>query len=147
MTPEIALFLSSDGIALAHRQPGGNWARVGHTTLDTDDLANNLAAMHKIAVVRAGAAFKTLLVLPNEQILYTTITAPGSNDVTRMARIREQLDGLTPYKVNDLVFDWLELEYDRVKIAVIARETLAEANAFATEHGFIAVAFAADPKP
>ncbi|MFT7253259.1 MAG: hypothetical protein ACI81Q_000671 [Paracoccaceae bacterium] len=146
MTPEIALFLSSDGIALAHRQPGGSWARVGHTPLDTDDLANNLAAMHQIAVARAGAAFKTLLVLPDEQILYTTITAPGPDDVTRMARIRERLDGLTPYKVKDLVFDWLELENDRVKIAVIARETLAEANAFATKHGFSAVAFAADPK-
>jgi hypothetical protein len=60
-------------------------------------------------------------------------------------RIEEGLEGMTPYAVSELVYDWRAFETDRVKLAVVARETLDEARGFAEGHGFKPAGFAAMP--
>ncbi|GAB5445629.1 hypothetical protein [Gymnodinialimonas sp.] len=145
MTVNIALFLSSDGIALAHRQSAGHWAMIGETSLDVPDLSAALAELRALAVEREGEAFGTLLVLPDDQILYTSLTAPTSDPDLTAYRIEDGLEGLTPYAVTELEYDWRTLEEDRVKIAVVARETLDEARGFASQYGFAGKGFAAMP--
>ncbi len=141
----IALFLSSDGIALAHRQAAGHWAMIGETALDVPDLTEALAALRAQAVDREGDEFEALLVLPDDQILYTSLTAPTSDPELTAFRIEEGLDGLTPYTISELEYDWRMQEEDRVKIAVVARETLDEARGFALQYGFVGAGFAAMP--
>lgn len=141
----IALFLSSDGIALAHRQTAGHWAMIGETALDVPDLGSALAGLKAEAASREGDDFKTLLVLPDDQILYTSLTAPTGDPELTAFRIEDGLDGLTPYAVTELMYDWHVLEEDRVKIAVVARETLEEARGFAKSYGFNTAGFAAMP--
>jgi hypothetical protein len=60
-------------------------------------------------------------------------------------RIEEGLEGMTPYAVSELVYDWRTVETDRVKLAAVARETLDEARTFAEGHGFKTAGFAAMP--
>jgi len=145
MAPEFALFLSPDGIALAHRQPAGHWAVLADTALDVPDLPAALAQMRQRGEDRAGSGFATLVILPDDQILFTSLTAPGPDDADRLAQIQDGLDGLTPYGVSDLAYDFVPLEDGRVKLAVVARETLAEAEGFARENGFEPAGFAARP--
>lgn len=145
LTVNIALFLSSDGIALAHRQTAGHWAMIGETALDVPDLSAALADLRTLATERVGDDFEALLVLPDDQILYTSLTAPTADPELTAFRIEEGLDGLTPYAVTELEYDWRVLEEDRVKIAVCARETLDEARGFAAQYGFVAKGFAAMP--
>lgn len=145
MTVDFALFLSPQGIALAHRQPQGHWALVGEVAFENADLPGAMAELKAAATARGGNAAPVLLVLPDDQILYTSLTAPSHDAEQVEARIVDGLDGLTPYPVSDLVYDWRPIELDRVKVAVIARETLEEAAGFAAEHGFDSAGFAAMP--
>jgi hypothetical protein len=85
------------------------------------------------------------LILPDDQILYTSLTAPTDDPEMTAFRIEEGLEGMTPYAVSELVYDWRAFEADRVKLAVVARETLDEARGFAETHGFTPAGFAAMP--
>lgn len=145
MTVKFALFLSPEGIALAHRQDAGHWAMIGEVPVAADDLAGEMATLNAAIVTRGGADQPLLLVLPDDQILYTSFTAPTHDAGLVQDRIVAGLDGLTPYAVADLVYDWRAVEADRIKVAVVARETLDEANAFAAEHGLSVAGFAAMP--
>ena len=145
MTVDFALFLSPQGIALAHRQPKGHWALVDEVPFDSPDLAQAMQRLKAAAVARGGTAQPVLLVLPDDQILYTSLTAPTQDAALVEARIVDGLEGLTPYAVADLVYDWRPVEIDRVKLAVIARDTLDEAAGFAAAHGFEHAGFAAMP--
>ena len=88
----------------------------------------------------------TKLVIPNEQILYLNVHAPGPDDAARLAQVTAALEGRTPYDVADLAFDYTGAGPD-VQVAVIAKETLAEAEAFAVEHRLNPIAFVAAPGP
>ena len=145
MTVDFALFVSPEGIALAHRQSEGHWALIGEVPFDTETLSRDMAVLKETAVARGGAAQPVLLVLPDDQILYTSLTAPTEDSALVEARIVAGLDGLTPYAVADLVYDWRAVERDRVKVAVIARDTLDEAESFITAHGFESAGFSAMP--
>lgn len=145
MTVQFALFLSSDGIALAHRQTAGHWAFLGDTTLASETLEADLAGLRAKAEERAPDNSGVLVVLPDDQLLYTSLTAPTDDAELTIYRIEDGLDGLTPYAVPELAYDWRVFEQDRVKLAVVARETLDEARAFAASHGFETLGFAAMP--
>ncbi|MEM9970435.1 MAG: hypothetical protein AAF762_04995 [Pseudomonadota bacterium] len=142
---QFALFLSPEGIALAHRQEAGHWAIVGETRIDVPDLPAALADLRQIGVARAGGDFEALLILPDDQILYTSLTAPTDDPSLTLERIEDGLDGLTPYPVAELAYDYRAVEMDRVKLAVVAKETLQEAQEFVEGHGFKAIGFAAMP--
>ncbi len=139
MTPDFALDLSLDGISLLRRAEDG-WRRVGAVSLDADRLSDDLAALR----AQAGGAVAIKLVIPNGQILYTTCPASGRDDLADEVRVRAALVGATPYEVSDLLFDW-ESDGETLHIAVVARETLEEARAFAAEHGFGPVGYVAVP--
>lgn len=147
MKPSFALDLNPDGIGLVHRGKDG-WQLVGKVALDDPDLSAALTEMRDTATTLGSGVFATKLIVPGTQILFTSMTAPGPDDVTREARIREGLDGLTPYPVEDLVFDWQpdDSEEAMVHVAVVARDTLDEALGFAQDHAMNPLGFVARPK-
>ena len=145
MTVHFALFLSPGGIALAHRQDAGHWAMVAETSLDVPDLAAALQNIRLEGERRGDAGFETLLVLPDDQILYTTLPFNGGDREGQKAYIARGLDGLTPYAIDELAFDWRDMGDGRFAVAVVAKETLDEAESFARDHGFNGTGFAASP--
>lgn len=145
MKPNFALNLSHDGIGLLHRGKSG-WELVGEVALDAPDFGERLTALRRAAKTRAPEGVTTKIVVPASQILYAEITAPGPQSAVRRRQIADALEGMTPYAVPDLVFDWSG-EGEVVQVAVVARETLAEAEAFADDCGFFPVSFVAAPDP
>lgn len=143
MKPNFALDLTHDGIGLMHRGKGG-WVLVGEVSLTDADLLNSLSMMRQRAGDLDKGGFTSKLIIPPSQILFTSMTAPGPDDITREARIREGLEGLTPYPVEELVFDWYA-DGDMTHVAIVARETLDEAEGFAEENRMNPVCFTARP--
>ena len=117
---------------------------VGEAALDAGDLAAELASLRNAAIKLAPGDLRSKVLLPNEQIKYLSIETPDMDSAARRAAAVQALDGATPYAVSDLAFD-ISVEGDRTHIAAVARETLEEAEAFATEHRFNPVSFAAIP--
>ncbi|WP_066705612.1 hypothetical protein [Celeribacter ethanolicus] len=142
MKPNFALNLSHDGIMLLHRTASG-WLAMGEVALDAPDMAAELAELRKLATSVSTAGLATKLVIPNSQILYRALPDPGPE--ARDAAIRAALDGATPYELDQLVWD-STVSDGTLQIAVLARETLDEAESFATEHRFNPVSFIAIPE-
>ena len=145
MKPSFALTLSHDSIGLLHRTPNG-WLSIGTVALDDPDLAQALDYLRGTALGLEPQGFATKVVIPNSEILYDTVHAPGPKPAQRRAQIAAALEGRTPYALDELAFDWSGTG-EWVQVAVVARETLAEAEAFATEHRFNPVSFVAIPEP
>lgn len=143
MKPNFALHFTDDSIALLHRTRRG-WAEIGSTPFDTDDLPAALDALRQKAEALEPSGITTKLVIPNSQIKYIEVQAPGPDAAKRRAQIAVALEGQTPYDVADLVWDhWGK--GPAVQVAVLARETLDEAEGFAAAHGFNPVSFVAIP--
>ena len=143
MKPNFALNLSHDGIGLLHRGQSG-WELVGEVALDAPDFGERLTALRRRAKARATEGMTSKIIVPASQVLYTEVEAPGPQSAVRRKQIADALEGMTPYAVEDLVFDWSGTEAI-VQVAVVARETLAEAEAFADDSGFYPVSFVAAP--
>ncbi|SDX32228.1 hypothetical protein [Roseicitreum antarcticum] len=143
MKPNFALSLTHESVALLHRASNG-WLRVGTVALDSDDLAGEMSFWRGTAQTLAPHGVTCKLVIPNSEVLYRHLNAPGPDDARRRAQIVQQIDGLTPYSIDELVFDWV-LTDAGVDVAVVARETLAEAEAFAVSHKLNPVSFVARP--
>lgn len=145
MKPNFALDLTHDSVSLLHRTPNG-WLFVGKVLLDADNLAGEIAFWRGTAQTLAPHGVTSKLVIPNSEVLYRRLNAPGPDDKSRDAQIRAQIDGLTPYALDELVFDWVvAADRSSVDVAVVARETLAEAEAFAVTHKLNPVSFVAKP--
>ncbi len=143
MKPKFALDLSHEGINLLHRSTGG-WTLVGSVALDDPEMGTHLSQIRRKAAELESGGFTCKIIIPNSQILYTTLEAPGPDDIAREVQIRSGLDGLTPYPVGDLVFDW-RADGERARVAVLARDTMDEAETFAVEYRFNPVSFVARP--
>ena len=143
MKPNFALNLSHEGISLLHRAQAG-WARVGDISLDDPNFVEELAVLRRTATDLEAGGLTTKLVIPNSQILYIDIAAPGPGTSDRIAQIRDGLVGMTPYDVRDLIFDW-RMKGKVAQVAVVARDTLHEAESFATQYRFNPVSFVAVP--
>ena len=144
MKPSFTLNFTDDSIQLLHRT-GKGWVCVGETPFAAPDLDDALDYMRKTALGLEPAGFTTQLVIPNSQIRYLELEAPGPDAVTKRAEILQALEGKTPYAAEDLVFDWSG-KGRAVRVAVLARETLQEAEGFATTHKFNPVGFTAIPE-
>lgn len=141
MATNFALSLSFDGIRLLQRVENG-WHLVGETKIDVPDLTGALATLRATALTLDPSGLRTKLLIPNEQIKYMKLeTAQTSLD-----HVIAALDGATPYAVDELVIDF-DRRGGRTYIAAVARETLAEAEAFAKEHHFNPASFAAIAEP
>ena len=145
MKPGFALTLSDDGIRLLHRA-GNGWTPVGDADLEDDALEDTLRFLRKTAAALAPEGVTSKLVLPNSQILYTEIDAPGPGEQARRAQIEAALAERTPYPIEELVYDW-SVTGETVQVAAVTRLTLSEAEGFAAEHGFNPVCFVANPDP
>jgi hypothetical protein len=143
MKPNFALSLSFEGIKLLHRAAGG-WREVGEVSVSTDDLAEELAMLRKTASSLEPGGVRTKLVIPASQIKYLTIETMGLSDAARRKEAETALEGATPYAVSELAYD-ICMDGAKTHVAAVARETLAEAEAFATEHRFHPVSFVAVP--
>jgi hypothetical protein len=143
MKPSFALNLTHEGIGLLHRGRGG-WLRVGEVALDEPDMAERMAWLRRTAAELATGGVTTKLILPNSEILYDEVPAPGQGDSDREAQVRRGLEGHTPYSIDELAYDYV-VSGGVARVAVVARETLAEAEAFASEHRFNPVSFVAMP--
>lgn len=144
MKPKFALNLSHEGISILHRTKVG-WMCVGDVSLEDPELSDQLAVLRRTAADLESSGVTTKLVIPNSQILYTEVHAPGPDTNAQMVQIRQGLEGKTPYEVNDLVFDWRSIGQS-AQVAVVFRESLKEAESFAVQHGFNPVSFVANPE-
>lgn len=143
MKPVFALSLSFEGITLFYRAADG-WRIVGDVAADSANLAEDLAALRSKAERLRPAPMRCKVILPDDQIRYLTVqTGPLMGDAQR-ALIEAELEGATPYTLQELAFD-VELGSGHAFVAAAAKETLAEAEAFATEHGFEPVSFVGNP--
>ncbi|SEN27447.1 hypothetical protein SAMN04488103_10478 [Gemmobacter aquatilis] len=143
MKPNFALHITDDSVALLHRTARG-WLEIGASPLDTPDLGEAMSYLRRSALGLAPHGVATKIIIPNSQILYLTLDAPGPDDLNRDAQIRRALEGRTPYDVNELVFDWSG-DGPHVQVAVVARETLQEAEDFAASFRLNPISFAALP--
>ncbi|WP_439104186.1 hypothetical protein [Celeribacter marinus] len=146
MKPNFALNLSHDGIALLHRGPDG-WYAMGEVSLEDPDMGGALDALRALATSISPKGLTTKLVIPNSQILYRTIpdpmaATPSATNTDRIRAIQASLEGATPYALDELVWDW-RASQGSIQIAVVARDTLAEADAFAVEHRFNPISYVA----
>ncbi len=144
MKPSFALNFTDDSVALLHRAKRG-WLEIGRSAYDTPDLAEAMAYLRATALGLSPRGLTTKLVIPASQIRYFRIDAPGPDDAARRAQIATALQGRTAYDVADLAFDWSG-SGPTVTVAVVARETLAEAEAFAVQHRFAPLSFVALPE-
>lgn len=144
MKPAFALDFRDETIRLLHRT-GGGWQLVGQVAITAPDLTEALGYLRATALGLSPRGIATKLILPNDQILFTTVDTGSTDVATRTARIEAGLEGRTPYAIEDLVYD-AEGIGPQIQVAVIARETLAEAEAFAAEHRFNPVSFVAVPE-
>ncbi len=144
MKPNFVLTLSHDGIGLLHRAIDG-WHSVGDVRLDDPEFMEKLGFLRKTAAALDKNGITSKLVIPNSQILYTTVQAPGPSEDEKQQQIIAALDGLTPYTIAELAYDYRDAEAG-VQVAAVAKETLGEAEDFAAEHGFNPVSFIAIPE-
>ncbi|MEI4473311.1 hypothetical protein [Frigidibacter sp. MR17.24] len=143
MKPAFALSLAPEGIVLLERD-GAGWLAIGEVAFDQEDAEGAIADLAAIAHRRQPGRVASKLILPQSQILYMTVEAPGPDAATRRRQIARALEGRTPYPVDGLVYDWSGTGGE-VRLAVVARETLDEAEAFAEAQGFNPVSFVALP--
>jgi type IV pilus biogenesis protein PilP len=143
MKPSFALDFRDNAVALLHRTARG-WMSVGQTTFDSPNLEEALSFLRSTAMGLSPGGVATKLIIPNDQVLYISVHAPGPDAAKRRKQIAVALKGQTPYEVEDLIFDWWG-KGDEVNVAVIAKETLAEAESFAHAHRFNPLAFVAVP--
>ena len=144
MTPNFALSLSQDGIELLHRTSSGGWASMGRVAVNAADLADRLAELRQTAETLEPGGLATALVIPDSEIRYLTLHAPGRTPDERRSQIEAALEGVTPYPVEELAFDWCG-EGAEVQVAAIARDTMDEAEDFAVGYGFNPVTVVAWP--
>ena len=150
--PRFAMSFTQNAVILETRGPQG-WRRLGRAFFEGGDLATRLGELREQALgpdadgADTGGP-DTLVVIPDDQILYTTLTvAPGLEPADAVARA---LDGLTPYRVEDLAFDWARQDGsqdDTMRVAAVARQTLVEAEEFASRQGFRPQRFISRPGP
>lgn len=143
MKPNFALKLSFEGIGLLHRSTAG-WARVGEVPLDVPDLPEALNLLKKTAAQITPEPLTVKLLLPSEQIKYLQLTKPDGPTSEYETAVLAALDGATPYTLEELAYCWAESGADLV-VAAVARETLLEAETFASDNGFEPIYFTAQP--
>ncbi|MDQ7079743.1 MAG: hypothetical protein Q9M41_03640 [Paracoccaceae bacterium] len=146
MKPNFAINMTYEGIDLLHRAPNGGWTLVGNVKFDDPASKSALAYLRRTALDLEGKNFTSKLVLPAEEILYITLDAPGPGETERRAQIMAALEGRTPYDIADLAFDW-QGDGPSVRVAVVAREIMDQAEEFAATNRFNPVSFVGTPEP
>ena len=144
MKPQFALDLTHTGIRLVH-VAGGARTELGSVDLDDPDFDFRIHDLYERARRHAKGPVRTILLIPASEVLYTRVPANGPDREARDDTVRRALDGMTPYSVDQLVYDW-RAQNDEALVAAVARETLEEAEGFAVRYGFNPVQFSTTPR-
>ncbi|MGR3398886.1 MAG: hypothetical protein ACU0DH_00975 [Paracoccus sp. (in: a-proteobacteria)] len=142
--PEFAMSFTQEAVQLEYRD-GPGWHVLGQAPFSGRDIAGALHALRR----QSGTEVRepdTILVIPDDQILYTVLTVPFGSDTP--ATIAKALEASTPYGANDLAFDWCPAangDIETLRVAAVARRTLEEAEEFARAQGFHPSGFTARP--
>ncbi|RNF35450.1 hypothetical protein, partial [Paracoccus methylarcula] len=143
--PEFAMSFTQDAVLLERRE-GLGWQPLGQAPFSEGNVAAKLNALREDHG-HGSSDLDTVLVIPDDQILYTRLTAsPGADVPTAIGRA---LEGMTPYKAEELAFDWCPDEdgrIDSLRVAAVSRKTLEEAEDFARLQGFRPSGFIARPE-
>ena len=143
---QFALSFSNDAVHLLERtappESAAPWRERGRALFDAHDFRVQIGVLRDATRQANGNSAPVALVIPDDQILYTSVEAAGVRDGTRVG---EALDGLTPYAVDELAWDWRADGADAVRVAAVARQTLREAEDFARRYGFAPGGFVANP--
>lgn len=124
---------------------GQDWQPLGHAEFARGNVAGRLSALRG-NLPRNSSDPDTVVVIPDSQILYTRITASPGADIP--AAIARALEGMTPYKSDELVYDWCpdtDGSIDSLRVAAVSRKTLQEAEEFSRLQGFRPTGFTARP--
>jgi len=143
MKPSFALSLSFEGIDLLHRADDG-WRAVGRVAFEDEDLGAALTGLREQALLLSPEGITSKLILPEDQIKYVSVPVGKAPAAEHESLAHAAIEGTTPYALTDLAIDW-QLDGPVLEVAAVARETLAEAEAFAHEHQFNPVSFVAQP--
>ena len=140
MSSKFLLHLSSDSIDLERQGASGRWHRLGSVSPDTKHLIEALAHLRQTEVTEASNPLEVLVALPADQIKLVDL----DHTDTSTAALQRALAGQTPYEFHELCVDCLPTPRGQT-IAVIAQETLEEAESLTQAFGFKAAGFVALP--
>ncbi|KIC44153.1 hypothetical protein RA28_14365 [Ruegeria sp. ANG-S4] len=140
MKPAFALSFSENGISL-HHQSDGDWYCLGTVPLDAPDLSEQIQALREQGFALANH-LGCALVIPPDQVRLLTVDTQGLSPEDADTRIQTTLADATPYALADLAYSTVSAGTES-NVAAVARQTLAEARAFAVSHGFIPETFRA----
>ena len=145
LNTEFTLHLSPKVISLASRRSDDAWEIAVCTAPDSEDLSAAFAQMKSLIEAKDNA--QVLLVIPREQVLVTSCEAPDeATPATELRAVEAKLDGLTPYKLSELRYDWLRTN-SVIQIAAIAAETIQAGQEFIQSYGITAVAVTVETLP
>lgn len=145
LSTEFTLHLSPEAISLASRRSDDAWEIVVRTAPDAEDLSAAFAQMKSLIEAKDNA--QVLVIVPREQVLFTSCEAPDEATPTAERRaVEAKLDGLTPYELSELQYDWLRTD-SVIQIAAIAAETIQAAQEFIKSYGITAVALTVETLP
>ncbi|QIR85541.1 hypothetical protein [Paracoccus sp. AK26] len=142
--PDFAMSFTPEAVLL-ERRDGFGWQPLGKAPFAGREMTARLAALREQAGVEPGD-LDTVLVIPDDQILYTTLTVPMGSDTP--AAVARALEAMTPYPASDLAYDWCPSangDIETLRVAAVARRTLEEAEDFARAQGFRPSGFVARP--
>ncbi len=123
------------------RRVAGHWQEIAREKIEGTDIEARLQALAD----RTDPPGPIYIFLPRDQILYTDVKISSEDNAA--AEIDAAIAGRTPYALRDLEFDWEQNSAREARVAVIARETLNEAEAFATARGLAVAGFSALADP
>ena len=113
----------------------GGWQLIGTVDLTDPDLKLILIKLRETAIERSLGDFQTKIIIPNEKIQYLSIKTGLPKSADQRPAVRQALTDLTSYSIEALQYDY-STDEGETHIAAVTRETLLEAETFATEHGF-----------
>ncbi len=142
--PIFALDLSNDGITLWHRK-GGGWIALGQVALDAPNIRIEIEDLRVKAGITHGNPVKTVVRIPRSEVMMSRLKLGVFEGDAAVSHARKLITALTPYPLNQVVYD-LDAKGvgNMAPVAIAARETLQEAETFASQYGFEAVYFTTD---
>lgn len=137
MQPVLALELSTDGILLHELSYDGVWRRISAAALNDPFLPKKMIAMKQAARASQGRFFKNQIWLPPEQIKGLEVKLTAEDPDERQAEAEAIVRADPAFSDGEYIVQYGEEDVNgNVKIAAVNRETLQEANRFASGYGF-----------
>jgi type IV pilus biogenesis protein PilP len=146
--PSFALDLSNEGITLWQRAGSGTWDALGRIPLDAPNIPAQIKLLRTKAGVKHAAPLKAIVRIPRTEVLFSRLKLGVFEGDAAEKQARKLIDDLTPYNLDEILYDLEEKGAGNMApVAVVARSTLEEAEAFAAQNGFEALYFSTEFEP